>query len=198
MLRVGMDPLDQQGLDAGRDRSLRLAVDANDLLPRGSRSPSAPEDPRLDRRRPRGHRDDAVDGDAAIEKRAPERLPCLIRADHAQRHHRGAEGVEVVARVGRAAEPGLLGEVLQDEHRGFPGHALGLAEHVLVGHQVPDHEDAAALEPVDHPEEVDDPRATHRPIVDPSRQFGSWRRGLVTCKSSAPLYCCLTGGKALL
>ena len=84
-----------------------------------------------------------------------------------------ASGAEIVAGVRRAPQPGLLREVLEDEDGGFPGDALGLAEHVLVSHQVAHHQDTAILEPLNHPEEVGDLRATHGPIGGMSRRFGS-------------------------
>ena len=96
-----------------------------------------------------------------------------VGSDHSQRHDLGAQGAEVVAGVRRAPQPGLLREVLEDEHGGFPGDALGLAEHVLVSHKVAHHQDAATLELPNHPEEVGDLRATHGPIGGTSRRFGS-------------------------
>ena len=183
--RVGVEPLDSSvsipgGIAPSGSRSTRT------ICWRAEREPHPPPRIRVLTGVGRGrHPDDAVSRNAAIEQRAPDRLSCRIRPHHSQRDDLRPQSVEIVARVRRPPQTGLLGEVSQDQHGGFPGDALGLAEHVFVGHQVADHQDTATLEPPDHPEEVGDLRATHGRV---SRRFGSWGRALATCNSSAPLY----------
>ena len=78
-----------------------------------------------------------------------ELLAGAVRADHADRHHPGAERVHVVGRVRRAAEQHLaLGES-QDEHRRLARDAGRLAEEILVGDQIAEHDDDRPVEPID-------------------------------------------------
>jgi hypothetical protein len=96
--------------------------------------------------------------------------------------------VEVVAGIGRAAQAQLLREVPKDQHRRFPGDALGRPEDVLVGHDVSDHEDAPTLELPDDPKELGSLRTRHGGVGGTARLIGSWRRGLLTGNPSPSLY----------
>jgi hypothetical protein len=79
--------------------------------------------------------------------------------------------VEIVAGVRCAAQARLLRKIPEHEHGRLAGDSLGLSEHVLVGHQVTHDQDAAALEPLDDPEEVGDLRASHGLIGGTARRI---------------------------
>ena len=133
------------------ERPAGLAIDADDLLPRGV--DAAGEDARLDRRAVLPRADDVRVVDAAVEARqqAPafgvgaRRAPTSLRP--------AAEGGDVVRRVARAAGDDLRRVVLQDQHRRLARHARHLAVDELVGDQIAEHEHAAAREAVDEGEE---------------------------------------------
>jgi hypothetical protein len=96
--------------------------------------------------------------------------------------------VEVVAGIGGPPQAELFRQVPENEDGGLPGHALGRAEDVLVGHEVTEHEDPPVLEPAHDTEELGRLEARHGRVGARGREIGPCQLALPTCISSASLY----------
>src|SRR5258707_659048 len=107
---------------------------------------AARHDAGLHRRRASRLAGDAVGAHARLTEERVHLVARGVLPEQTHRQHGGAERVDVVGRVGGAAEPHLAIGEAQDEDRGLAGDARGLAVEIFVGDEIAHHHHAAAGE----------------------------------------------------
>ncbi len=98
----------------------------------------------LARRRPAAHRRQARGVDPILLQRRPQRLSQLVAPSRTDDAHRQAQGRQVRRHVAGAAQAGLLVLEVEHRHRGLRAQPVGMAVHVAVEHEIPDHDRLAA------------------------------------------------------
>ena len=94
----------------------------------------------LQRGRPVRIADHARAIDALAFEFQPHQSAFEIRADHAGHRHLRIQSAKQVGDVRRPAEPDFLPVFAEQNHRGFLADAFGIAPHVAVEDQIPDHQ----------------------------------------------------------
>ena len=137
-----LDALHDPALHVVGQGRLRLAVEPDDLLPRGF--VASRHDPRLHRRRSLVRHHDAVGRDPRAREETGQLLAGLVAPDDTHRRGHRSQGVDIVGGIGGPAQPHLAVREAEDEDGRFARDARGLPVKILVGDDVAHHDDALA------------------------------------------------------